>query len=393
MFNKLVSIVAVFLMLSFFGYQAEAQDDPDPGECSGGLCGTPDESGGGGGCGCGCGCGSILIANTDLGDTYQYADDYDDDGIEDDFDNCPFLANRDQADSDGDAVGDSCDNCQNTSNENQANVDGDGVGDVCDPDIDNDGIVNGQDNCQFVPNNTQANTDQDAFGDACDQDIDQDGIDNFEDNCPFAFNPDQLDTDPDALGDACDNDTDNDMISDATDNCPLVQNPDQLDLDGDLMGNECDVDMDDDGILNKADNCPTVADDSQKDGDRDGAGDVCDSSYCYVVDDIESCLDPTSTFSVYAGVDRTVQTSEKMPLLLWANRANRAIRYEWTIVTRPNKSSATIRFLPSHWLSLSYHQGELDRPHLNHLGNRSLNLLPISPGAQKHQTHFQIAYW
>ncbi|NMB74744.1 MAG: thrombospondin, partial [Myxococcales bacterium] len=69
-----------------------------PGECSGGLCGTPNESGGG--CGCGCGCGSILIANTDLGDTYQYADDYDEDGIEDDFDNCPFSPNRDQVDAD-----------------------------------------------------------------------------------------------------------------------------------------------------------------------------------------------------------------------------------------------------------------------------------------------------
>ena len=42
-------------------------------------CGTPEQSGGGG---CGCGGGSILVNNTDLGDTYQYADDYDDDGIE-----------------------------------------------------------------------------------------------------------------------------------------------------------------------------------------------------------------------------------------------------------------------------------------------------------------------
>ena len=42
-------------------------------ECSGGACGTPKQSGGGG---CGCGGGSILINNTDLGDTYQYADDF-----------------------------------------------------------------------------------------------------------------------------------------------------------------------------------------------------------------------------------------------------------------------------------------------------------------------------
>ena len=50
-----------------------------PGECSTGFCGTPKENGGGG-CGCGCG-GSILINNTDLGETYSTSDDYDTDGF------------------------------------------------------------------------------------------------------------------------------------------------------------------------------------------------------------------------------------------------------------------------------------------------------------------------
>ena len=31
--------------------------------------------------------GSILIANTDLGDSYQHGDDFDDYGIEDNYDN------------------------------------------------------------------------------------------------------------------------------------------------------------------------------------------------------------------------------------------------------------------------------------------------------------------
>ena len=59
-----------------------------------GDCGTPNQSGGGG--------GSVLIANTDLGDTYQYADDYDDDGIEDPSDNCLRIGNPDQLDRDAD---------------------------------------------------------------------------------------------------------------------------------------------------------------------------------------------------------------------------------------------------------------------------------------------------
>src|SRR6185436_20615860 len=117
---------------------AFAQAGHQGGECTGGLCGTPNQTGGGG-CGCGCGC-SILINQTDVGDTYQYADDYDDDGYEDDFDNCPFSINNDQLDVDGDGIGDACDNCNGAANLEQKDVDGDGFGDSCDLDIDNDGI-------------------------------------------------------------------------------------------------------------------------------------------------------------------------------------------------------------------------------------------------------------
>jgi hypothetical protein len=319
-----------------------------PGECVGGMCGTPDESGGSpcvdGVCaGCGCGCGSILIANTDLGDTYQYADDYDEDGIEDDFDNCPFVPNRDQADADSDQVGDACDNCRSVANELQLDADGDHVGDACDPDIDGDNVLNLSDNCPQVRNPTQMDTDKDEMGDACDADIDNDGWENIVDNCPFVSNPDQLDSDPNHFGDACNSDQDNDGVQDFVDNCPLVTNPDQADSDGDVMGDLCDADMDDDGILNEADNCLRVANDAQEDMDRDGVGDVCDTGFCYVVDRADACLDPTSAFSVYAGTDRVVRTGESVPLGLWANRKNRAIEYEWSVVSRPDGSRATIR--------------------------------------------------
>ena len=109
-----------------------------------GDCGTPDQSGGGGGGG-----GSILIANTDLGDTYQNADDYDDDGVEDSSDNCPRVMNPDQIDRDGDGVGDSCDNCLEVWNEKQENADGDDLGDFCDEDIDNDNFLNFEDDCPY----------------------------------------------------------------------------------------------------------------------------------------------------------------------------------------------------------------------------------------------------
>jgi uncharacterized protein (TIGR03382 family) len=339
--GKKIFTVLVAGIALMFALPALAQS---PGECTGGLCGTPDESGGGGcGCGCGCGCGSILIANTDLGDTYQYADDFDEDGIEDDFDNCPFMPNRDQTDRDGDAVGDTCDNCAATANELQLDSDGDRVGDVCDPDADGDLVENIVDNCPQVRNPTQMDTDSDTLGDACDADIDNDGWDNLVDNCPFVHNPDQLNSDPNHFGDACNSDKDNDGVQDFVDNCPLVHNPAQEDSDGDLMGNLCDADMDDDGLLNDADNCPRVVNDDQEDMDRDGLGDVCDTGFCYVVDRVDACLDPTSAFSVYAGADRVVQTGEKTPLQLWANRNSRAIEYEWSVVSRPGGSRATIR--------------------------------------------------
>lgn len=104
-------------------------------------CGTPNQSGGNGGE------GSILIANTDLGDSYQHADDFDDDGIEDPTDNCPRYPNPDQLDRDSDSIGDMCDNCLNVWNPEQSNIDGDEYGDYCDDDIDNDQILNSADEC------------------------------------------------------------------------------------------------------------------------------------------------------------------------------------------------------------------------------------------------------
>ena len=106
-------------------------------------CGTPEQSGGGGGK------GSVLIANTDLGDSYQSADDYDDDGIEDPSDNCMRDYNPQQLDSDADTVGDMCDNCIGTWNLYQDDADGDGIGDACDDDIDGDGILNSADECPY----------------------------------------------------------------------------------------------------------------------------------------------------------------------------------------------------------------------------------------------------
>ena len=318
------------------------------GECTG-FCGTPLTSGGGGGCGCGG--GSILVNNTDYGDTYQYADDFDDDGIEDPFDNCPFLPNQSQVDTDGDGNGDLCDSCAQIANPDQLDIDGDGMGDLCDADMDNDGVLNDADNCKLVPNPPdgalQIDTDGDGEGDACDSDDDGDGVLDLDDNCPLKANPDQLDTAPNTYGDACDADKDQDNVLDSIDNCPMVPNADQKNTDGDLQGDACDPDIDDDGVANQLDNCKLVSNPLQGNADRDDLGDACDPKFCYVVRNRDatfnekSCLDPTATFAVFSPND-TVTTGEAMRLRLFANRMNRAIDYTWVVVERPAGSTATV---------------------------------------------------
>ena len=192
------------------------------------------------------------------------------------------------ADADGDGIADETDNCPAIANPDQTDTDNDGIGDECDPltDTDNDGIADDTDNCPAIANPDQTDTDNDGIGDECDPltDTDNDGIADDTDNCPAIANPDQTDTDNDGIGDECDplTDTDNDGIADDTDNCPAIANPDQTDSDGDGEGDLCDAtpvplpDGDGDGIADEVDNCPAVANPDQTDSDGNGVGDLCD---------------------------------------------------------------------------------------------------------------------
>ncbi|TAM23255.1 MAG: hypothetical protein EPN60_15485, partial [Nevskiaceae bacterium] len=89
-------------------------------------------------------------------------------------------------------------------------------------DGDSDGTVDDADNCPAVANSDQADSDGDGYGDACDDDnspptdTDGDGVADEADNCPAIANPGQGDSDGDGVGDACDN-----SEPPPTGNCPL----------------------------------------------------------------------------------------------------------------------------------------------------------------------------
>ena len=195
----------------------------------------------------------------------------------------------DTRDSDGDGIANNKDRCPLVAEDKDGFEDDDGC-----PDNDNDGDHR-DDSVDKCPDQAE---DLDGFedDDGCpDDDNDGDGISDFDDRCPL----DKEDGKPPYPKDGCPSDkrdSDGDGVSDDVDQCPKEAE----DADGFEDGDGCpDLDNDGDGVPDDADKCPLCPEDKDGFEDGDGCPDL-DNDHDGIADAEDKCPDQAETIN---GID------------------------------------------------------------------------------------------
>ena len=168
------------------------------------------------------------------------------------------------SDRDGDGIPDNLDKCPDVAEDRDGFQDQDGCPD---PDNDGDGILDSADKCPNQPEDKDGFQDEDGCPDP---DNDRDGIDDLHDACPN----DAEDGKGERPHDGCPldkTDSDGDGIVDPLDKCPK----DPEDKDGFEDEDGCpDPDNDNDGIPDEFDECPNEPEDFDGVDDTDGCPDA-----------------------------------------------------------------------------------------------------------------------
>ncbi|MFT7580910.1 MAG: hypothetical protein ACI9MR_002584 [Myxococcota bacterium] len=201
-------------------------------------------------------------------------------------------------DGDGDGIADEVDNCPNVANTSQADADGDGVGDACDDSFDGGVACEEDQDCYYTDGDAVCSgrcQDGQCVTFGCNvettttaDDDDEDRVSDNLDNCIGIANPDQADSDGDGLGDACEESSE--MRCAVDDDCDdLVESDDGIVCFGicentycvyplmDPWNGLCTADVDNDRIPDDQDNCVWAWNPFQEDSDQDGIGDACDT--------------------------------------------------------------------------------------------------------------------
>ena len=181
-------------------------------------------------------------------------------------------------DQDGDGIGNNRDHCPLLAEDIDGYEDGDGC-----PDHDNDGdqTADSEDKCPMVSEDIDGFQDDDGCPDL---DNDGDGFPDLEDTCPLR----KEDGAQPAAKDGCPSDatdSDQDGINDALDKCPNAEE----DADGFQDEDGCpDLDNDGDGVADDDDLCGTCAEDKDGFQDEDGCPDP-DNDLDGIADAVDQC--------------------------------------------------------------------------------------------------------
>ncbi|MEE2747262.1 MAG: thrombospondin type 3 repeat-containing protein [Candidatus Thermoplasmatota archaeon] len=248
---------------------------------------------------------SLISGDAEIGEQWNSwpGEDSDNDGWSDEFDQCPGHndavdvdldgipdACDDLIDYDGDTIADWSDNCPTIANQDQANHDSDLYGDACDDNDDGDQRIDELDDCPLGDLGWAPTSFNDYDNDGCydmgeDTDDDGDGVADEDDLCATGMHWGWTsnatnDMDSDGCKDSLeDTDDDGDGVLDVQDNCPVGDIGWTSDGFTDKDGDGCrdiseDSDDDGDGVLDSADSCPLQAVNNISDNDGDGCIDI-----------------------------------------------------------------------------------------------------------------------